>query len=421
MPRSWLGWCLVILVTSLGGCGRSDAPVQPPRESHRGMDDDERMRSAEQMAAADMGARSRPLQPGAAGAVEATLEAFRNGRLELVYDFLPAEFQQDVSGLVHAFAENVDPELWQMITDVLHKAVEVLREKRGIFVPLLTRPGMSAQEMAAAWDAFVEAADRLVHGPTFDREELKKLDVREALRMDLSRFTRRLMVLSSLANPPEHNPLQQLDMVQVDLVEANEQTARVRIIPREGENVEPTTFVKRDGKWIPQSFAEAWPAMIFAARDRIQNQQNPDAAAAVQQAKEQLRVVKQVLDQMLTTDNADQLAAAATPLLLQASEWSVPVAVPSPAVPGGPPEGVSILISRELPDEELTRLLRTLEELTDNPSLEYHLATANSGKTYISIKPVQDVAAFAAKLTFATDTTINADARTITVRDVRVP
>jgi hypothetical protein len=368
----------------------------------------------------EVGGRSRPLQPGAAGVVETTLDAFRNGRLEIAFDFLPPDYQQDINQLVSSAAARVEPEIWLQSTNVLKKAVGVLEQKREIIIPLLAQSGNDHRvEVTNAWDQFVETAKEFVESPLLDQEQVQLIDVRAALQNELGRLIRKLMVLSAVVNPATHNPLRELDEVQVDLVESDGKTARVRIMPRGITDAEPTTFVLRDGKWLPKPLVEAWPATLEAMRSQLQTMTAASGTVEVQQCKDQLKVMDRVLDQMLSAQNVEQLRSAATPLFLQATKWST--IAPAATVPDGPPEGVSMLITRELSDDELTRLLRTLEPLTDDPDREYHLATANGGKTFISIKPVSDITAFAAKLTFASDPTINMEARTITILDIQVP
>jgi len=412
--RLWL--CLFIASAVLAGCQRQ--PASSPETTTGAEDGATRARATGH--AMDP-SRTRPLQPGAAGTVEMVIDAFRNARLELIYDALPASYQQDVTQLVHDLPDQVDPELWDAALQVLRKAVHVLEEKRDIFIALLTRPGSaSPAEITTAWGEVAIACDLVVRGILADPEAWKTLDVREALRKDISRVLRRVMALSALANPVDKNPLLELDLVEVDLVETAGTTARVRITPRGASGVEPTKFVQIDGKWIPQSLAESWPETMRTARDTLRQWRSVSEAER-RSRQEQLQVIDRVLDQMLMARNVDQLAAAATPIVLQVTQWSAPITTPPAKLPEGPLEGVSILIQRELTDEELTRLLRVLESMTDDPEQEYHLATANGGKTFISIKPVADLTAFAAKLTFADEPTVDATARTITLRNIRVP
>lgn len=409
------GLCVICLVTS--GCQRSATPV-PTEEASRA--EPARLRGTDR-AAMEQASRSQPLQPGAAGAVELTLEAFRLGRLEMIYDALPGNYQQDIVQLVRDSSEQIDPQLWEMVVLELQKAVEVLRGQRSIFIGLLTRPGAAGQaEITLAWDDFVDACDRLTRGPLMERATWKDIDLREVLRTDVSRVTRRLMSLSALANPPEKNPLAELEAVQVDLVESTGDVARVRILPRGSVDAPPTLFVLVDGKWIPQSLTESWPATMQSIR-AILTRWRTSSEGDLPALKAQLRVIDQSLDQMLAAKNVDQLAAAATPLVLQTTRWSEPISITPVAVPDGPPEGVSILINRELTEDELTRCLRLLEPLTDDPSQEYHLATANGGKTFITLKPVSDIQAFASKLECAIEPAIDLPARVITLRDVRLP
>ncbi len=406
------GWGML-----LAGCGSSQPESgQSAVLNERNPELSEHPRSADQLARGGMAHLAGPTQPGAAGAVEAALEGFRTGYLEIAFDFLPPRYQLDVNNLVQEFATRVNPELWTMSIDVLDKGNKVLRMKKTILLPLFPQSDPAA--MSSAWDDFTSSADLLLHNKLDDLGEMQRVDVRDLLRNDVGRTMRRLMVLSALANPGRPSPLTELSQVQIDLVEATDSTARVRISPPGRTDVEPTDFVKVDGKWIPRSLAEDWSSILENARKSYHFWTNSSQGPETERIREFMKLCDGILDQMLAAETPEQMATATAPLFQQATQLSQQVATPVPEVPEGPPEGVSLLIHRELSEDELTKLLNLLEALTDDPEREYHLATANGGKTFISIKPVKDVAAFAGKLTFGQEPMIDESARTITLRDV---
>lgn len=419
MHHGWIVGVVCALGVLIAGCrGNTPHPEntsgQTPEQSHLA----DYPQSAERLAMGGMSPLAGATQPGAAGAVETALEGFRTGHLEIAFDFLPASYQQDVNSLVHEFAHRVNPEIWRLSIAVLDKGNKVLRMKKAILLPLF--PPSEREVLSTAWDDFTSSADQTLHNRLDDLGEMQRVDVRDWLRTDVGRTVRRLMTLSALANPGAPSPLTPLSQVQVDLVESSDTTARVRISPPGLTDVEPTDFVNIEGKWIPRSLAEGWSPGLTTARQFFHTWTNSTQGPETERLRGLLKVCDDILDEMLAAETPEQMATATKPLFAQATQLTQQIATPLPAVPEGPPEGVSLLIQRELSDDELTKLLSTLEALTDDPEREYHLATANGGKTYISIKPVHDVAAFAAKLTFGQDPTIDLQARTITVRDVEM-
>ncbi len=420
--RDWL-ICGVLagLSITFAGCGERNSLSQPAalklNDNEAEADADREARRSERLAATGIGTASGPFQPGAAGAVEVALEGFRTGHLELVFDFLPDSYQRDVNGLVHAFAEQTDPELWARIIRLLDRGNQVLRTKKDLLLPMFPPPSDPVQ-LSESWDDFIRAVDAMTHGRLGNIDEMRSADVRDLLRNDVGRTVRRLMILSLVANPGSPNPLNDLSQVQVDLVEASEVAARVRITPPNQTDVEPTDFVFVEGKWIPKSLAEGWDATLNHARQGIGLWARDANSEEKQRMLAIVTVCERVLDQMLVAETTSQLASAATPLFLQATQLSQRMATPEPPLPAGPAEGVSLLIQRELTEDELTQLLNMIEPLTDDPEREFHLATANGGKTFVSIKPVHDITAFAARLTFGKDPVIDESTRTITLRDV---
>lgn len=418
--RDWLIFgVLAGLSIAFAGCGDKSTLSLPASSklNDKETDADQEARRSERLAATGIGTASGSFQPGAAGAVEIALEGFRTGHLELVFDFLPNSYQRDLNGLLHAFGEQVDPELWARIIRLLDRGNQVLRTKKDLLLPLFP-PAPDPVQLSEAWDDFTRAADSMIHGRLGDIDELRSADVRDLLRNDLGRTIRRLMILSVVANPGSPNPLNDLSLVQVDLVEASDVAARVRITPPNQTNVEPTDFVSVEGKWVPRSVAEGWEATLNHARQGIGLWAREANSEEKQRVLEIVTVCERVLDQMLAAETTNQLASAATPLFLQATQLSQRMVPLESTLPAGPAEGVSLLIQRELTEDELTQLLNMLEPLTDDPEREFHLATANGGKTFVSIKPVHDITAFAARLTFGKDPVIDESARTITLRDV---
>jgi hypothetical protein len=345
-------------------------------------------------------------------AVQATLGAVQQGRLEQAYDFLPSSYQRDIDQLVQTFAGKMDGELWTAAFDVLRKAVDVLRTKKDLVLQLIQQSqGPNAtvemEQLDDSWKGLVDSMELVVTSDISDLDRLKRLSLRQYLATTGNKFFAQMQALSTAAGG--HNPLDELKKTKVELVSRDGGQAVLRITgPRDASGQEQP-FVQIEGRWIPQSLADDWTENVQKAKDQLAQITPEQVAAQKSQALAQLKMVEDTLDGMLSAQKPEELMGAAFPLLFQLGSLQQAF---TPAAPKGK---VTILIERELTDDEESKLRDQLVQLTDNPERTEITSTTGGGRTQIILDKVADAEQFAEKLTFVASKTVDADTRTITI------
>lgn len=415
--RLWMASLLVL--GSLSGCGRQAAPPDSAASGD----------AASGNSSAASGGATANVSPSAAApqnaaqAVLTALEHVRTGKLEQAYDFLPPTFQQDVDGLVHEAAGKMDPDLWEALFRVADKGVQVLREQREAILALLSQqpqPGPSANQEAQLeqlrqnWMGLVDALELLVRSELGDLEKLRKVNVRRWVATTGNPVYAKLQ---SLAASSGTNPLDQLKETTAELVSEDGDQAVVELSGPQQPAPQTTAFVKIDGRWVPKSLADNWQTSLDQAREQLRQITPEQIAAQKERVLKSLTAVEATLDQMLAAETPEQFQAAVLPLVLQVMQFQN--GLQQPLKPRAE-NSVTLVINRELSDDEETRLLGRLEKLTDDPERSEPTSTTTGGRTMIVLRPVKDVVAFAEKLSFARDKSVDASTRTIEIKDLEL-
>jgi hypothetical protein len=109
-----------------------------------------------------------PIRDTADAALRAVLEGLHEHHPEVVWDALPASYQQDLNELVHLFAARMHPEAWKWFLQIASKGARVLRLPR----EEPEQPGIV--EAAVADDATADETDAIQQASIRDRLAISK-------------------------------------------------------------------------------------------------------------------------------------------------------------------------------------------------------------------------------------------------------
>lgn len=285
----------------------------------------------------------------AKAAVENVIAGLQENRADVLWESLPASYQQDVNDVVHLFAEKMDPEVWDRLFTVLQKGVKVLETKRDIIFELAEKPeqqnqgqpqsqpsnqppgglpsgpgqnlsGPPAAAMMqqldpetkkAMYDAFVGMLKSLVNSDLSDLEKLKTADVGDFLQTTGGEFVTQLAKLFELSPKPASQPQslrEGLAQMKVEVVSEGDPTTLKITSP--GNAGQPQTkevkFTQVEGKWIPEDLAAGWDSSIQQAKAALQSVTPEKMAQGKQQALAGLDRAEQFLDQLQATESPEQ-------------------------------------------------------------------------------------------------------------------
>jgi len=332
-------------------------------------------------------------EPAAAATPQEAITRIASGladsRPEVVWQALPASYQQDVEALLHEAAGKMDRELWNKTFAVLGKLSRVLSEKRDF---ILDHPMIAAQiddrsKAESNWGAVAGMFDVVVSSELSDPDQMKKLDVGSFLAGTGSRFMKQIARASKLTpDDPFGKQLANLRNVKVTVVSSEGDNARVRTeVP--GMPPKEEDYVRVEGKWITRALKEGWPSKMAEARKRVAEYSGDQMAQNKQAAMMQLGMVESALDTLLAAKTAEEFNAGAGAMMgmamgaimaqaAKAEPGNAPPVTPPQFAPAAdetpeaaetaasePAEGLQLPLSPE-ESEEIAKRMRAAERLS---------------------------------------------------------
>ncbi|WP_010584631.1 hypothetical protein [Schlesneria paludicola] len=332
--------------------------------------------SADKWASDEQPAKA-PAEGSAAEAFLKTLAAFQAGRIDTVYDGLPAAYQADVENLVRLFAEKMDPELWSKAFGLLAKTATVMRDKKAmIFSMDLMKIVPQADSLKENWESIVAGIHTVAASEVADLKSLKLADLK--------------YLLSAGSDLLQGFPLPRFDDVTVTTVNSDGETETILYREAKGSEPKEVKFVKVDGKWLPKSIATSWSSSIDDLKTRLST--FPDRIKQVKpDALKQLDSIDAMLGRMQGAMNRDEFTGYLMPLIftlrfasqMATEQWK------EESARSRTDGAVRVEISRSLSDEQQTELKDAIVASLGITEVDYEMI-ANDGKTRCRFSPVAD-------------------------------
>ncbi|MCB9789305.1 MAG: hypothetical protein H6744_21725 [Deltaproteobacteria bacterium] len=217
------------------------------------------------------------------------VEAIKANKPANVYAMLPASYQADVQVLVTDATSKVDPELFELVVKIIDKTVAIL-DKHG--------EALAQNEMVKALPVDFKEVVALVkefHGILKDSgltsyDKLKGLQLAEFLSDHGEKFMAfSTKVAKKFGGEDYAGGMKRLDSVTAKTLSTEGDKAEVEITA-DGKT-EKSTFVKVEGKWIPEEMSKGWKPMIASAKTGV--------ASGMEQVSKNKEQAKKTLEQVL--------------------------------------------------------------------------------------------------------------------------
>ena len=385
---------IVCLVSGLAGCG--GPPPPPPVTPKVAEQHDEKpvsnpdKQSAETQNAATPDKQTPESVVGeasAAGSVSRTIHALEAGNLTDAYDFLPPRYQSDVDGLIHLFADKVDPEIWSRLVRTMRKGISILRTRKEDFLALdLLRDHPRADVYRSQWDPTLELLQTVFQAETVELSNLKKTTARSML----SGKTSAIPHWHDFALALGSDLSRQFAGVTVTAVRSRGEEQVIAIRGPDDEQPIEVTYVKHDGHWLPKSLVESWAPGIES--DRAWLEKLPERMKVVKpRILDALNDADQILDQLAAAGTREEFQQAAGPAILSlAASWPNLRALARQSMTGqAEPMQVVVAINRELTEQEQTRLVAEILDPLRESGNDYTLF-ANDGRTICRLSGINN-------------------------------
>jgi hypothetical protein len=247
------------------------------------------------------------------GTCRAVMQSLADRHPEVLWQALPASYQQDITELTHAFADKMDPEIWQTAFRLGSKAVGILRDKKQYILEssLMSASGDRRAQVESNWDTVVAALDSLFASEITDLDNLEHIDWERFLRTTGAEIMNRAQEISAAASDEEgdEHVLAQLRQTTVDLVSRDGDHATVRV-SAPGEEPEDVPLTLVEGRWVPTDMAEDWDKNIADARQNIAGLSEEEMAENKMQVMAFFGMADAVLDQLAAVNSAQEFEQA---------------------------------------------------------------------------------------------------------------
>ncbi len=382
-----------------------------------------------------------PVGDGADAAVQTVINGLQANNPAVVWEALPASYQQDVNDLTHQFANRMDAEVWNKTFATVQRAVHIMKKQRKFYLEkeAARNSPLEMPRIALNFDHALQLAETLVGSDIANLESLKTVDAGQLIGKTGGELMQQFDLLAKFAASTPLGDRTKLDIsrMQVKLISTDGDNAILQLIaphiktgkPQESE----VEFVKVEGKWIPKEIAINWKNDIANAKENFK-QMTPASMINIKQRllgipKEgkksaQAGVLTQVnlaLDKMENATDAKAFSTASAQAMMPLIGFAMSppglnaVEVPAEKKPIGQGKTVTLIVEGTLTEKDIEALEDQL--LTMDTEVEQLVSTKrlNAKSISIQINPVYNIAKFAKSVPFGRVTKIDTEENKIYV------
>jgi hypothetical protein len=233
------------------------------------------------------------------GAVQFIAHELAKGNGAVLWQAMPASYQNDVNSIAQLAGAKIDAEIYDKVFATVNRAVAVLDKQKAFVFGSSLAGGQSdeagAEQMRAAWPSIKKIVETLTASPLASAAGLQSFEGAAFFKDTVSNLLGDIDALVKLDPEREQSLLSSLSNVAVRYVEGTENEAILEMsIP--GEEVEAETFVKVEGRWVPQDMADEWTTQMAEARTQLE----AIDPAQMEQQKPQILNVFAMIDGVIT-------------------------------------------------------------------------------------------------------------------------
>lgn len=359
--------------------------------------------------------------------VQYALHGLQNNNPGVAWQLMPASWQKDVNGLVHEFADRMDPEVWNQSFATLQRTTALLKDKKQAIVQLIAQsqsenPDFDQAAVARDYDGTVALLDTIFKSDLASLEKMKTLDTGELVQQTGGKLMTQMQKLSKLApgDPFENEFKKNLKDVQIKVISqeadrevleltfpVTEKSTTTVVDPEDPSNItssettseektetKEVAFVKVEDKWVPEDMAKDWDKSMTEARAELENLTPEVIEGFKPQAMAVLQQVNVGLGSLEKTETPEEFAGTALGLFFQFGSMFSQPDVTSP----GTDDEVIVVVESKLDDAAAEATELRLAKLADDAELGIAISAPSGAGTEFTIAPVKDINAYAEKL-----------------------
>lgn len=276
------------------------------------------------------------------GTIDTVAQEIGKGNAEVVWDALPAKYQDDVTTVTHDLGSKVDSELYDKGFGLVTKAGDVIAQKKSFIANNEMIKQQAGENAETVIDTIVSSLNILSDSQLSTVDGLANLDVREFLATTYSEIL--VKADSAAVAAGEESFLQKLLNVKAELVETKDGSATLNVTAPDGET-EEMVMKLIEGKWIPADLADDWDEEMTKIKKQIAeitpdsiNKYKPQILGAIAMIEGSLSQLEAAKTQE-EFDTALQNAMMPLMMMMMGGGSSAPgnnMGAPLPSMPGIP-------------------------------------------------------------------------------------
>ena len=247
------------------------------------------------------------------GTVKAVAENLAEGRPEVLWMALPPSYQQDITDITHAFANKMDPELYNKTFSLLNKAVVVLTDKKDIIQGssmIKTVEEDDLDTVEEGWDTAMALLGTLLTSDISDLEKMKTFNYEDFFKGTATALMEQAAAMS--AEDPEDPYAKEFqskfEAMTVELLNTEGDHATL-VISAPDEEPEQVEMTRVEGRWIPTDMADDWAEEVAEAKQKIEEITPESLAETKMQAMMMLAMAESFVDQVGQVNSSEELDA----------------------------------------------------------------------------------------------------------------
>ncbi len=243
------------------------------------------------------------------GTVKAVFQGLADQHPEILWQALPASYQKDINELTHAFANKMDPEIWNAAFGLGSKTAKVLGDKKQYIMgsSLMDAAGPERARIEGNWDAAVALMADFFSSDIANLETLKTIDWQKYLSTTGAEITARAAQISTKSSDDEsfQDAISVLRKTTVETVSRDGDHATVKLTAPD-EEPEEISLTRVEGRWVPSDMADEWDEKIAEAMKGIDEMSAEQIAESKVQAMAFFGMADAMLDQLATVNSQEE-------------------------------------------------------------------------------------------------------------------
>ena len=252
------------------------------------------------------------------GTVRAVAEGLADRHPEVLWQALPPTYQKDITELTHAFAERMDPAVWEATFALGSRTAGLLRDKKDIILAssMAEAAGEEREQIEGGWDEMVSMFDSFFSSGVSSLDTLKTIDWEKYI----ATTGKDLMDLAAEKSKADGDDTfdreftQKLRQAEVEVISNEGDSATLRITAPD-EEPEEMQLTRVEGRWVPTDMAKDWDKNVAEAKAKLAALTDEEMQQGSMQAMMMIGMVDGVLAQLETVETAEEFDQAIEGLL----------------------------------------------------------------------------------------------------------